>query len=241
MQQGDKHPLITLENVHFSYLHGQVIFSDLNLTVYEGERIHLKGPNGIGKTTLFYIMLGLLRPEKGKVSLFGKTCTDERDFKEPRKKIGFLFQDPDHQLFCPSVLEDICFAPLNHGLGQKEALRRAHSILDALDITHLSRRPPYRLSGGEKKLAALATILVTEPEVLLLDEPFNGLDQSAKARVERLLLNYPSRAMIIVSHHEKMPEGLINKNAFLKKDGLVYKAPLTTSGRSMKNTVPFPG
>lgn len=223
-------PLIELKDIHFNYLDSDEVLKGIDLLLLPGDRIHLKGPNGVGKTTLLYLITGLLTPQKGTVHLFGKLCATEKDFRSAREKLGFLFQEPDHQLFCPTVLEDVCFGPLNFGMDRTRAVEKAYDILERLNITHLANRPPYRLSGGEKKLVALATILVMDPHVLLLDEPFNGLDKWARKRTEEVLMDLEGKAMIIVSHYEQMPRGLINKNAFLRRDGItiqdVVKMPI---------------
>ncbi|WP_067617756.1 energy-coupling factor ABC transporter ATP-binding protein [Dissulfuribacter thermophilus] len=232
--------LIELKDIYFAYSNGESIFQGLDFTLNEGERILLKGPNGAGKTTLFNLILGLLTPQKGKVILFGKQCVKDKDFKVPRQKIGFLFQDSDHQLFCPTVLEDVCFGPLNQGLNSTDAIKKAEEILYMLGVSHLAHRPSYRLSGGEKRLVALATILVMEPDVLLLDEPFNALDMRAKKRIEEVLTNIKIRAMILVSHYEKLPKGLISKEAFLRKNEILVQ-DVVIKGNSIKKVVPFPG
>ena len=233
-------PILELNNIHFAYSDSHVVLEGVELTLFPGDRLHLKGPNGVGKTTLFYIILGLLSPQRGRITLFGNLCTRERDFRAARKKIGFLFQDPDHQLFCPTVLEDVCFGLLNYGLDSPEAVKKAWAILDRLKIKHIAHRPPYRLSGGEKKLVALATILVMEPDLLLLDEPFNGLDKWGRKRIEEILAGFNGDAMIIVSHYEEMPQGLITKDAFLRRDSIIVQEVLKR-GSSTKKVVPFPG
>ncbi len=234
------YPLIGLKDISFGYAPEETVLEGIDFNVFEGDRIHLKGPNGVGKTTLFYLILGLLRPKSGHVELFGQICQEEKDFFHARSRIGFLFQDPDHQLFCPTVLEDVCFGPMNHGMTKEEAIKRANEVLDSLGISHLAQRPPYQLSGGEKKLAALATILSMDPEILLLDEPFNGLDPKARQKTVRILEDFKGKALVIVSHYERMPRGLINKVAYLKRDGVLVQEAFST-GSSTKKVVPFPG
>ena len=124
-----KGPLIELKDISFGYTPGEVILEGIDFRVFEGDRIHLKGPNGVGKTTLFHLILGLIKPAKGQIRIYGRIMKEERDFAHARSKIGLLFQDPDHQLFCPTVLEDVCFGPLNYGMGRKEAQKKAEEIM----------------------------------------------------------------------------------------------------------------
>ncbi len=196
-------PLITLKDICFGYTSGQIIMEGLDFELRQGDKIAISGQNGAGKTTLFHIMLGLLKPAKGTITIFGKQHRQEVDFKETRKRIGLVFQDPDDQLFCPTVLEDVAFGPLNMGAEPEEAADKARRILDELDILHLSDRVPFRLSGGEKRVVSLATVLAMEPEVLLLDEPSTGLDQSTTEKLIRIIDAYPLNGLVIISHDQE--------------------------------------
>ena len=148
---------------------------------------------------MLHLVVGLIRPEKGKVELFGRECKDEKGFMEARKRMGFLFQDSDDQLFCPTVAEDVAFGPRNLGKSTKESLSIVQRTLQMLDIEHLRDRITYELSGGEKRLVALATALAMEPDVLLLDEPTLGLTEEGSDRLSRVLDETMS-TYIIVSH-----------------------------------------
>lgn len=216
-------PLIELKNIDFSYGKDIVVLNGLNLTLKKGQKVLLSGGNGAGKTTLFHIILGLLPPEKGTIKLFGKYCKKEEDFFEPRKRIGLLFQDVDDQLFSPSVIEDVAFGPLNLGLSHKEALLKARNTLDSLGILHLEKRVPYELSGGEKKLVALATILAMEPQVLLLDEPLVGLEKKAVKRVITVLNDKKFDAFIIISHLHEFLKDVVNCSWLLEKGKLTFQ------------------
>lgn len=191
--------MIRLECIWFSYGgHGSVL-EDLDFLCREGDRIGIHGAIGSGKTTLLHLVVGLIRPEKGKVELFGRECKDEKGFMEARKRMGFLFQDSDDQLFCPTVAEDVAFGPRNLGKSTKESLSIVQRTLQMLDIEHLRDRITYELSGGEKRLVALATALAMEPDVLLLDEPTLGLTEEGSDRLSRVLDETMS-TYIIVSH-----------------------------------------
>lgn len=214
-----KEPLISLKNIFFNY-DSRVVFKDLNFDVYEGDRIGLIGPNGSGKTTLLHIIMGLLKPQSGVVEIFGKMRKKERDFIEVRQKIGFLFQDSDNQLFCPTVKEDIAFGPLNLGKSKEEAMNIVKDTLEILGLTGFENRVTYKLSGGEKRLVALATVIAMNPVCYLLDEPNAGLDENTSGKV----LNYLKRnanTYIVVSHDRDFIEAVAEKIYFLKDGKLI--------------------
>ncbi len=211
-------PLILLKGIRFAYPGGPELLRGVDLALHAGERLLLLGGNGAGKTTLFQIILGMLRPRAGEVWLFGHRCETEAHFQAAWPRIGLLFQDPDDQLFSPSVLDDVAFGLLNMGVKGKEARARAMAQLDALGIAHLHHRPPYHLSGGEKRLAALASILVMGPEVLLLDEPFAGIGPRSVDRMVESLEGCGARAMIIISH-ELEPARRLSNRTLLLEDG----------------------
>ncbi len=211
-----KEPIIRLRNITFSY-EGRKVFENLNFELFEGERIGLIGPNGSGKTTLLYIITGLLKPQIGTVEIFGKIRQREKDFYEVRKKIGLLFQDSDSQLFCPTVKEDVAFGPLNLGMTKAEVSKIVHDTLELLGLEGFENRVTFKLSGGEKKLVALATVIAMKPICYLLDEPSAGLDEST---VERLLnyLKNQAHTYLIVSHDKKFIESATEK-VYNLKDG----------------------
>jgi len=193
-------PLIQLSGITFGYPEASTkVLNNLDLKLYRGERMGLVAPNGSGKTTLLHIMMGLLKPNSGNIQLFGKPVSEEKDFREVRPRIGLLFQDSDDQLFSPTVLEDVAFGPLNLGKSKEEAVDIARRTLADLGLAGFEDRITIKLSGGEKRLVALATVLAMQPEVLLLDEPINGLDIATQKKIGHFLggldLSY-----IIISH-----------------------------------------
>lgn len=192
-------PVIRLAGIRFAYTAGLPVLDNLDLTFHRGDRIGLLAPNGSGKTTLFHVIMGLLNPEAGSIELFGKRMQNEKDFVEMRRKIGFLFQDADDQLFCPTVIEDVAFGPLNMGRSKAEAIRISKSTLAFLGIADFENRITIKLSGGEKKLVSLATVLSMGPEVLLLDEPLTGLDARTRGIITRVLSRI-GLSYIIISH-----------------------------------------
>ncbi|UCD31064.1 MAG: ABC transporter ATP-binding protein [Desulfobacterales bacterium] len=191
--------IVHLENITFSYPGCKPILEKLNLRFFKKERIGLMGPNGSGKTTLFHIIMGLLKPSAGKIEIFNTPAESETDFRNVREKIGLLFQDADDQLFSPTVLEDVAFGPLNLGKTKDDAMKIARNTLSFLGLNDFENRITYKLSGGEKRLVSLATVLAMEPEALLLDEPTNGLDDKTRLTLKRVLSNL-DLSFIIISH-----------------------------------------
>jgi cobalt/nickel transport system ATP-binding protein len=192
-------PLINLRNVDFAYRPDRPVLRGCSLALSAGGRVALCGANGSGKTTLLHLIVGLLKPSAGVIEVFGRERRKENDFHEVRRRVGLLFQEPDDQLFCPTVLEDVAFGPLNLGLPREEVRRIVAETLEQLGLAGYQSRITYQLSGGEKRLVALATVLAMRPDVLLLDEPAGGLDDEAAERLLRILSSLP-QAMIFVSH-----------------------------------------
>jgi cobalt/nickel transport system ATP-binding protein len=191
--------LLELKNIVFGYPGRPLILDQLDLTLKDGELAGLIGPNGSGKTTLLSIIMGLVKPLSGTVEILGQVCTEEKHFRPLRPKIGFVFQEADDQLFCPTVADDLAFGPLNLGAGRKEADQIVRSVLENLGLAGFGPRITYDLSGGEKKLVALGTALALNPRLLILDEPTNFLDENSSARLEEIIrrLGLPG---LVVSH-----------------------------------------
>lgn len=207
--------LFRLAGVRFAYEPARPILNGADFVLAPGERVVLAGGNGSGKTTLLHLMVGLLKPQAGEVTAFGQVRRAEQDFREVRARAGLLFQDPDDQLFCPTVAEDVAFGPLNLGKSRSETRQIVALTLAELRLEHLAERPTHRLSGGEKRLVTLATVLAMDPDVLLLDEPTNALDEEAAARLTTVLLGLP-QAMVIVSHDRAFRTRLATRTATLK-------------------------
>lgn len=191
--------LLALNDICFAYPGQAPILNSASLSLEQGQRLSLTGPNGSGKSTLLRITLGLQKPDSGTITAFGTARRNETDFHEVRRRIGLVFQDADDQLFCPTVAEDIAFGPLNLGKSRDEAIAIVDRVLSDLDLLHLRNRITHKLSGGEKRLVTLATVLAMEPEALLLDEPTNALDTKNEARLLEILQALP-QAILLVSH-----------------------------------------
>ena len=197
MQQNNL--LIKLEGVSYNYPGGPPVLNQLDFQFNRGDRIGLIAPNGSGKTTLLHLIMGLIKPSAGRIEIFGKRTRNEKDFADVRRKIGLLFQDADDQLFSPTVLEDVAFGPLNLGKPKKEAIQIAQETLTFLGLDGFENRITFKLSGGEKRLVSLATVLAMAPEILLLDEPINGLDIKTKAKLTEVL-SVLDLSYILISH-----------------------------------------
>ena len=191
--------MLALENIHFAYAGGPPICSGLHFALHGQDRIGLYGPNGSGKTTLLRLIMGLEKPQKGRVLLHGTPVEDPKTLHRLRCSIGFVLQNSEDQLFSPTVLEDVAFGPLNLGLKRQEARDRALETLESMGIASLAYRQTHRLSGGEKKMVSIATVLSMRPDALFLDEPTSFLDAEAKSRIIATLQGQ-NIARIVVSH-----------------------------------------
>jgi cobalt/nickel transport system ATP-binding protein len=216
--------LAELSAIGFGYPGRPALLHGVDLGIGASERIALIGPNGAGKSTLLHLIVGLLRPTAGRICLLGRECSSEADFRVARRELGLLFQQSDDQLFCPTVLDDVAFGPLNLGHAPEQASAIAEQTLAALGLEGYGERVTHRLSGGEKRLVALATVLAMEPRLLLLDEPTNGLDAVSAERLLDHLAGLP-QAMLIVSHEQAVLERLTTR-AVLLEHGTLREAEL---------------
>lgn len=219
--------LIRLQDIAFGYP-GHPVLSGIDFHLHAGERVALLGENGAGKTTLLQLMVGLHKPTQGTIHAFGRERHSEADFREVRARAGLLFQDADDQLFCPTVLEDVVFGPRNLGKTGTEAEAIGRQVLDSLGLAHYADRITYKLSGGEKRMVALATVLAMQPQVLLMDEPTNGLDEKAEQRLLEHLESLP-QAMLFVSHDRRLVERLATRAVVIKdgtlSEGVIHSHP----------------
>jgi len=189
--------VIELEDICFGYETEKPVLNNLAFSFHEDKKAGLIGTNGRGKTTLLHIIMELLKPSSETIRVLGKRVEGKKDFLEVRRRIGLVFQNSDDQLFCPTVLEDVAFGPLNLGKTPKEARRVAMETLERLNLRGFENRITHKLSGGEKKLVSLATVLVMQPKTLLLDEPTTGLDEEARVRIASLLAHLDISSIIV--------------------------------------------
>ena len=208
--------MLQLEKVSFDYEDENNVLNNFNLNLQSDDRIGLIGPNGSGKTTLFKIIMGILKPKSGRVIIFDEDRIEQDDFQEVRERVGYLFQDPDNQLFSPTVEEDVAFGPLNLGKSKEEAFNLVEESLELVGMGNYRKKVTYNLSQGEKKLISFAAVMAMEPEILLLDEPFASLDEKAVTRMTSIL-NKITQPFIIVSHNSELLDSVINKSLHMKK------------------------
>ncbi len=207
--------LIQLRSVDFTYPGAEAAaLRGLDFSLLEGERLALCGPNGSGKSTLLRLLVGLLRPGKGSVFAFGRVRSSEDDFFEVRARAGLLFQNPDDQLFCATVAEDVAFGPFNMGRRRHEVERIVSATLEKVGLPGFEARVSSRLSGGERRLVSLACVLAMEPDILLLDEPSSGLDSRNTAKLLSCLKSC-GKTMVIASHDNAFLSELSNCSATL--------------------------
>jgi cobalt/nickel transport system ATP-binding protein len=199
--------IFELKDVHFSYLGKYSALCGVDITIKRGERITIIGANGSGKSTLLQMLDGLIFPDEGTIKAFGielkeSLFNDENISRDFRKKVGLVFQNPDVQLFCPTVKEDIAFGPLQLGVERTEIEKRLERLTVILDIKDLLNRSPHQLSIGEKRKVAIASTLIVDPEVLILDEPTAGLDPLTTRHIIDLLIeeNLSGKTIITSTH-----------------------------------------
>src|SRR3972149_2489613 len=214
--------IVNVRNVQFSYPAGVAAIKGVSLEIQRGERVAILGPNGSGKSTLILLIAGLLTPEKGEITVFNEKTTS-RNFQKLRQKMGIVFQDPDDQLFTQSVIEDIEYGPKNLRLPESDIKNRSDHVLEKMRIRHLRDRPPHRLSFGEKKKVSLATALVMEPELLILDEPTANLDLVSRRDLIRTLneLNAAGTTVVISTHDVEALSELADRIVVISRGVLV--------------------
>ena len=215
--------MIELNNVSFSYEKGRPVLRDLSFCIRDGEAVGLIGANGEGKTTLMSLLLGLLPADGGSILVDGVPVEKAR-LPVIRQKLGLVLQDSDDQMFMPTVWEDMLFGPLNYGLSRPEAERRADAVMDRLGIAALKHRHNHRLSGGEKRMAAIATVLAMEPSAVLMDEPTSALDPRNRRMVIDVIRAMP-QTKLIASHDLDMILDTCTRVLLLSGGGLAADGP----------------
>ena len=198
------------------------VFRKLSLSLQEGERVGLCGDNGSGKTTLLWSLVGLIPLVSGTIRWRGRSCENETDWISLRREATLLFQDPDDQLFCPTVMEDVAFGPCNLGLSMEQAESRSMAVLEQLGLSSYASRMSHKLSGGEKRLVSLACVLAMEPKMLLLDEPLANLDVQSAARVRKILAEIPC-GFLLVSHDMCLLSEVTTRILRMTRDGMLQE------------------
>jgi len=221
--------MFSLRNVSYAYdgceaLHG------IDLDISRGESVAFIGPNGSGKSTLLKLLNGIVLADTGSYVFDGKSVTraslrDQTFARTFHKRIGFLFQNPEVQLFCPSVEEEVAFGPRQMGFTEEVVAGRSQDCLKLLDIGHLAQRPPWHLSGGEKRKVAFASILALNPDVLVLDEPMNSLDPKTKRFIRDVVLSLIAggKTILCSTHDFAYVEGLFVRGIVISSDHAIVR------------------
>ncbi|MFA4964982.1 MAG: ABC transporter ATP-binding protein [Thermoleophilia bacterium] len=213
------HHTISVRDLSFAYPDGTHALEGVSFEVGHGEAIAVVGANGAGKSTLLLHLNGLLTPDLGSVDI-GGTPVAKGTLPEIRRTVGMVFQDPDDQLFMPTVAEDVGFGPLNLGLPPEAVAARTDDALARVGAAHLKERPPYRLSGGEKRAVAIATALAMEPSILVMDEPSSGLDPHARRRLIGLLASF-EHTRIVATHDLDLAAELCERTIVMRAGRIV--------------------
>ena len=219
-----------VSNLHFSYPDGHQAIRGMSFTIFHGESVGVIGANGAGKSTLLMLLMGILFPDSGEI-LVGDTRLTKKTLPMIRQRLGMVFQDPDDQLFMTTVGDDVAFGPRNYQLDEAEVESRVIEALTQVGIPHLKDRAPFKLSGGEKRAAAIATVLSMRPDILIMDEPTSFLDPQSRRRVMGLLKSF-EHTKIITSHDLDMVLETCRR-VIVIKDGLV--AADGPAGEILKN------
>lgn len=213
------HHYIQFSNVSYVYPNGYKALDDVTFRITHGEKVALLGLNGAGKSTLMLLTNGLLLPSEGEISIGGVPVTG-KTLRLVRQAVGMVFQNPDDQLFMPTVEEDIAFGPINMGLSQEEVRKRVDGALRAVGLEEMGKRAPFQLSGGQKRMAAIATVLSMEPNILVLDEPTSNLDHKARRDLMEIIRNF-MHTTLIATHDLELVTELCSRSIVLEKGRVI--------------------
>lgn len=219
-----------MKNIYYSYDSGAYALKNVSLEIKTGESVAFIGPNGSGKSTLMKLINGLVNPKSGSYTFEGseinsKYLQNDLLLKSFHKKIGFVFQNSEVQLFCSNVYEEIAFGIRQMGMPEVEVQKRVEDILKLLKVEDLKHRQPYHLSGGEKRKIAIASVLVMNPEVLVFDEPMNGLDPESKRFLKELMvsLNKAGKTILCSTHDFEYVKGVFKRAVVFSKDHTIIR------------------
>lgn len=217
------HHIIEAVDLHYTYPDGTIGLCDISFRITHGESVALIGANGAGKSTLLLHLNGCLFPTKGNV-LIGHIPVNQKNVKSVRRTVGMVFQDPDNQLFMPTVFDDVAFGPINLGMPEANVEQTVLHSLETVGAAHLIKRPPYKLSGGEKRAVAIAAVLATTPSVLVMDEPSSNLDPRSRKRVINLIRTF-EHTKIIATHDMDMALDLCERTIVLHEGKITADGP----------------
>ncbi|MGV9714310.1 energy-coupling factor ABC transporter ATP-binding protein [Gordonia sp. NPDC003424] len=217
-------PAVDIRDLRFTYPDGHAALAGIDLRIEPGERVALLGPNGAGKTTLMLQLNGVLLPSSGRVSILGATVC-KQTLREVRRQVGLVFQDPDDQLFMPTLAEDVAFGPANFGVTGAELAQRVAEALEAVGMSDQAGRSPHHLSGGQRRRGALASVLACRPDILVLDEPSANLDPVARRELADTLLGLRT-TMLVVTHDLPYAAQLCDRAVIIDAGRVVADGPI---------------
>ena len=226
---GHKHPhgrgpaSVSVLGLTLHYADGTAALRDVSLHIGAGEKVALIGSNGAGKTTFLLSLVGVLRPGAGSI-LVGDVPVDKEHILTIRRRVGLVFQNPDDQLFMPRIYDDVAFGPRNFGHTEDEVREKVNAVLETLGASHLVNRPSHKLSGGEKRICAIATVLVMSPRVMLFDEPTAFLDMKSKARFLQILGGL-DQTRIIATHDPDLAASVSERIIVLENGRVIDDGP----------------
>ena len=227
--------VVEVQNLVYAYSQQHPVLQEISFSLQTGDRVALMGATGSGKSTLLENLIGLKHPQSGKIWINGIPILPNT-LPQIRQQIGFSFQDPNDQLFMPTILEDITFGPLNYGISPIAAKDKAHQLLADFGLESYAHRSAHELSGGQRRLAALAAILALDPAILILDEPTNGLDPAWRRHLAQVLLKLPVQVMLIASHDLQWL-GRVTQRALVLSNGKIQIdrdiQPLLQDGKTL--------
>ena len=217
--------IIETKDITYNYPDGTKALDNVNFKAEAGKIAALLGPNGAGKSTLFLHFNGILRPTSGSILIDGKEIKyDKKDLMRVRQNVGIVFQNPDDQLFAPTVVEDVAFGPMNLGLSKDEVKKRVDESLKKVGMEEYKKKAPHHLSGGQKKRVAIAGILAMKPKIMVLDEPTSGLDPKGASQILKLLYDLNKEGMtIIISTHDVDLVPLYAYQVYIISNGKIIK------------------
>ena len=232
LPRGHRHPhehgpvSLDIEGLSVSYSDGARPLEDVTLHVDAGEKVAIIGANGAGKTSLLLTIVGVLAPESGRI-LIGDVPVDKEHILTVRRKVGLVFQNPDDQLFMPRVYDDVAFGPRNYGHTEAEVREKVEAALSELSVLHLAEKSSLKLSGGEKRICSIATVLVMNPRLLLFDEPTAFLDRAAKSRFMEIL-NRLGQTRLIATHDPDIAHAAADRAVILENGRITADGPVDT-------------
>ena len=217
------HHIVQADNLSYTYPDGTLGINHVSFKITHGQSVALVGANGAGKSTLLLHLNGCLIPIEGEMKI-GDSPVNKKSLKAVRRSVGMVFQNSDDQLFMPTVFDDVAFGPINLGMQEAEVEKRVRHALETVGALHLIHRPPYKLSGGEKRAVAIATVLATSPDILVMDEPTSNLDPVSRRRLIHLLNSF-EHSKIIATHDLDMALDVCERTIVLHKGEITADGP----------------